>query len=263
MTSLPAFQFYPADWLNNMQLQSCSLAAQGLLMNIMCLMHQSEIYGKLIVFGKKTGQKDNKTVAKLLRISLKKYQKLTAELVDRGALHLDDDGVVVCKRMMEDHRLREIRREAGKLGGNPKLLNQKVNQPVKQKTTPSSSTSSSTSSSIEHTSKPLVSDCPHVEIINLYHEMLPSLPRVQTLTQGGSPILNWKGKDAQNLKVRWRENEDCQKLEWWRGFFEFIGESNFLMGKVEGKNRGKPFMANLRWIVNSSNFTKIKQGDYQ
>lgn len=144
MTRIPSFQFYPADWLNDLKLQTCSMTAQGVLINLMCLMHQSEKYGYLIINGSKP---DHKTIIKLLRTHHKTFIKCLNELLLCGALKEDENGVLYCKRMVKDHDLREKRRAAGRLGGNPNLLNQKDNQSGKQKPTPSSSTSSSTSTS--------------------------------------------------------------------------------------------------------------------
>lgn len=145
---MPSFQFYPADWLNNIKLQSCSLEAQGLLINLMCLMHQAKPYGYLLVNG---SYPLNKTVARLLRLHSKTYDKTLIELISSGVLSTNEKGVIYCGRMVKDERIREVRREAGKLGGNP-LLKQKVKQTVKQKTTPSSSSSSS-SIDLKKTSK--------------------------------------------------------------------------------------------------------------
>jgi hypothetical protein len=43
----PSFQFYPADWRNNLKLRLCSEAARGAWMDVLCLMHDSEEYGVL------------------------------------------------------------------------------------------------------------------------------------------------------------------------------------------------------------------------
>ena len=137
MAKLPAFQFYPADWLNDIKLQSCSLAAQGLLLNLMCLMHQSETYGKLLINGSKP---QGKEVAHLLRLHHKTYHTRLIELILKGVLYEDENKVVCCKRMIKDEYIRQVRRESGKLGGSP-LLKQKVKYRVKQKSTPSSSSS--------------------------------------------------------------------------------------------------------------------------
>lgn len=137
----PAFQFYPADWLNDIKLQTCSLGAQGLLVNLMCLMHQSEKYGYLLINGLNPPDKD---VSHLLRLHHKTYQARLIELLLYGVLCKDESGVIFCKRMVKDEYLREIRSIAGKLGGSP-LLKQKVKRGSKQKPTPSTSSSSSTS----------------------------------------------------------------------------------------------------------------------
>lgn len=139
MSKSPSFQFYPADWLNDIKLQSCSLSAQGLLVNLICLMHQSNPYGYLTI---NNLVPDDKTVSKLLRLNHKTYDKTLMELILYGVLKRNEKGVIYCERMVKDEQLREIRRKAGKLGGSP-LLKQAVNQEVKQKSTPSSSSSSS------------------------------------------------------------------------------------------------------------------------
>ena len=139
MVKIPAFQFYPADWLNDIKLQSCSLAAQGLLINLMCIMHQSEPYGQLMINGTKPSIK---VVSNLLRLHHKTYQARLKELLLYGVLCEDENGVIYSRRMLKDEQLRDVRRRSGKMGGNP-LLKQTVKQDSKQKTTPSSSSSSS------------------------------------------------------------------------------------------------------------------------
>jgi hypothetical protein len=89
-------------------------------------------------------------------------------------------------------------------------------------------------------------NCPHEEIINLYHEVLPELPGVRT----------WPENNRKILRTRWKEEPERQNLAWWRSYFEYIRESQFLMG------REKDWMANLEWIVRPKNMTKILNGSY-
>ena len=89
-------------------------------------------------------------------------------------------------------------------------------------------------------------NCPHTEIIKIFHETLPELPRIK----------KWSGTCQQNLKSRWREDKDRQNLGWWKGFFEYISGSDFLMG------RKKEWQADLIWIVRPTNFNKIINGSY-
>lgn len=152
----PAFQFYPADWRKDTSLQSCSLEAQGLWINMLCLMHESENYGFLEIFStnfeKKSEKNYEKILGKLTGITAGKVKKLLYELESFNVFSRDDRGVIFSRRMVKDQRIREIRMDAGSKGGNPNLLkqndndldNQKDNQTGNQKPTPS--TSSSTSS---------------------------------------------------------------------------------------------------------------------
>jgi hypothetical protein len=145
----PAFQFYPADWRKDTALQGCSLLARGLWHEMLCLMHECEPYGHLSVNGKpmKPAQ-----VARLVGISEKEYQRLLSELMEAGVPSVSDEGCVFSRRMVRDEHIRNVRAEAGKKGGNPKLVgskdkqkdNQTDNQSAKQTPTPSSSSSSST-----------------------------------------------------------------------------------------------------------------------
>ena len=45
----PSFQFYPADWLRDTALRSCSTGARGLWIDMICFMHEGNPYGYLKV----------------------------------------------------------------------------------------------------------------------------------------------------------------------------------------------------------------------
>jgi hypothetical protein len=47
MNKRPAFQFYPADWRKDPQLQMCSMVTQGIWINILCCMWEANEEGKL------------------------------------------------------------------------------------------------------------------------------------------------------------------------------------------------------------------------
>lgn len=99
--------------------------------------------------------------------------------------------------------------------------------------------------------KPSTPDCPHEEIIHLWAEKLPEAIQPRT----------WTGQRADDLKRRWREDPKRQNLDWWAGLFEHIGQSDFLMGRVEGK-RGTSFVVSLDWLIKPSNFAKVLDGHY-
>ena len=90
-------------------------------------------------------------------------------------------------------------------------------------------------------------DCPHEKIIELYHSCLPVLPAVKV----------WSEKRKGYLQSRWREDSNRQNLDYWKKFFEYVSESDFLCG------RAGSFQADLEWLVNSSNFVKVIEGKYE
>lgn len=93
----------------------------------------------------------------------------------------------------------------------------------------------------------LVDDCPHQLIIDSYHEIVPELPRVKILTD----------KRKKLLKARWREDEKRQDVEFWRRFFTYVKTSDFLMGRTPSG-----WQANFEWLINSENFVKVIEGNY-
>lgn len=109
----PAFQFYPADWRKDTALQFCSLAAQGLWINVMCIAHECENYGHLSVNGKPmTAQQ----IGRLVGITAKECAKLLDELSAAGVCSSTADGVIYSRRMVRDEELRNRRASGGAAG---------------------------------------------------------------------------------------------------------------------------------------------------
>ena len=103
--------------------------------------------------------------------------------------------------------------------------------------------------------------CDHEKVIELYHQHLPTLRRVEI----------WNDTRKGYLRQRWREvAEELSKekeivaidvLNWFAEFFDHVGQSKFLTGRVNGKD-GRAFLADLEWILKPSNFAKIIEGKY-
>lgn len=91
-------------------------------------------------------------------------------------------------------------------------------------------------------------DCPHQDIISVYHEVLPQCPKVR----------DWTQSRQTQLRTRWNESADRQNLDYWRRLFEYVGECDFLTGRTP-----KPFFADLEWITKTANFTKIRERKYE
>lgn len=93
--------------------------------------------------------------------------------------------------------------------------------------------------------------CPHQEIIEAYHEALPTSPRIR----------DWTKSRAAHLQARWREDPKRQTVDWWRRLFAYVAESDFLTGRVATDSR-KPFTASLEWLLRPENFAKVREGRY-
>lgn len=101
-------------------------------------------------------------------------------------------------------------------------------------------------------SPPVMPDkIPYAKIIDLYHEVLPTLPKCEKLTT----------KRRGYIAARWKAG-DLPDLDEWRDYFVYVGKSPFLMGKADPVNGFKRFVANIEWLSNESNFTKVLEGKY-
>jgi hypothetical protein len=111
-----------------------------------------------------------------------------------------------------------------------------------------------------------IPDCPHLKLLELFAEKVPSLPQPM-------PEL-WAGTKAKNLRARWRwvmtacrttgkraghryATTADEGIAFFARFFAFVEESDFLTGRD-----GAWSNCCLDWLVKESNFSKVMQGNY-
>lgn len=104
-------------------------------------------------------------------------------------------------------------------------------------------------------------DCPHLEVLALWAEVLPAMP--QHLPE------QWRGARADHLRTRWRETatakgwtHKAQGLAYFRKLFAFIGRSGFLTGRASVAHGKRPFAVELEWVVKPANWAKVHEGKY-
>lgn len=103
-------------------------------------------------------------------------------------------------------------------------------------------------------------DCPHLDVLALWAEVLPSLPQHMPR--------QWKGTRADHLRARWREtaeekgwDDKAQGLAYLRKLFAYVGKSAFLTGRTQANGK-RPFHVELAWLVNPTNWAKTIEGKY-
>jgi hypothetical protein len=115
----PWMKFYPSDWRGDPRLRMCSIGARGLWMEMLCIMHEAEPYGHMVVGNVPV---TNRQLASLAAISQTDCMKFMAELESsRVYSRQEGTGIIYSRRMVRDKAKAERDRENGKGGGNPKL----------------------------------------------------------------------------------------------------------------------------------------------
>lgn len=168
----PSFQFYPSDYRSEQSLRLCSLAARGLWMEMICLMHDCEPYGYLTLNGKVYPPP---LLARITGTSVEEVEALLAELEGMGVFSRTEEDVIYCRRMVRDERNRQVRAVGGfKALDHPNVPKRKQAEDIPSPqtegipsrntfdSTPSSSSSSSSSKeerSRSQSSRSRRSDC--------------------------------------------------------------------------------------------------------
>lgn len=111
----PWLKFYPSDWRADPALRMCSLAARGLWMEMLCVMHENG--GYLAINGNQV------TLPQLTNLAGGgEVTELLAELEGAGVFSRQDtDGLIFSRRMLRDIEKAGRDKANGKRGGNPQV----------------------------------------------------------------------------------------------------------------------------------------------
>lgn len=126
LAAQPWMKFYPQDWRADEKLRICSLAARGLWIEMLAIMHRSERYGQLLIGGLVPTEAQ---LAVQVGTSPDQVPPLLAELEQADVFSRTGSGVIFSRRMTRDQKRADIARKNGKKGGNPKLGKQTEKPP--------------------------------------------------------------------------------------------------------------------------------------
>lgn len=133
--SQPWIKFYPRDWRGDQALRVVSLAARGLWMEMLCIMHEASPYGHLLIGAKPV---TDDALARAVGARTEEIQALLVELHDAGVSDRTRNGVITSRRMIADHKRSELGRKAKveaieKAKGNPRPSRSATRGPSTQK----------------------------------------------------------------------------------------------------------------------------------
>lgn len=226
-------------WLRDIELQSASASTRGIWMNALCYMDKGKPRGRLS--GTVTA------LQKILNCTTNEFRLFLeeAKLFKFADVHHSNDVVTLPgnayvtlenRRMINKEKKRQlnklrVRKYRDRDTGNASVQNH-VTQKKRKRNAPA---------------KPKArSEVPVQEIVDLYHRILPELPRCVALKAV-----------APAIEARWREHRDRRELSWWADYFEnWIRPSDFLMGKKTD------WACNLQWVVGPKNMGKVLNGTY-
>lgn len=123
----PYLPLYVQDFLTDEKLIECSASATGVYVRLMCIMHKSDEYGKILL-----KQKDKQTDSKILNFANKLAKQMPysvdvifaglSELETEGCLQIEED-FLVQKRMVYDNEISLTRSKSGSKGGKKSAEN--------------------------------------------------------------------------------------------------------------------------------------------
>jgi hypothetical protein len=122
----PWLKFYPTDWRSDPRLRMCSMAARGLWIEMIALMHEAVPYGHLLVSGLSP---TNAQLAVLAGAPSDQIPDLLGELESAGVFSRTSAGVVYSRKMTRMAKKAALARKNGKNGGNPSLRKETENPP--------------------------------------------------------------------------------------------------------------------------------------
>lgn len=99
--------------------------------------------------------------------------------------------------------------------------------------------------------------CPTEEIVHLYHDQLPMLPRVEVLNEARRTSISARWREVvTDPDIAKAEDVKAAGLEWFAWFFGHCAKSRFLTG------RAKDWRADLDFLMTPRKFARAVEGAY-
>lgn len=271
----PYFPLYVNDYVSSKQLNDCSAEAAGILFRLICLMHKSPEYGKLIApttllkqvpkhvpkqVLDEVVEQGNENVAlfsaylcRHMPYSVDEIKRGLSELLDCGILTIEDN-ILVYSEMLKRLEISQKKSASGRNGGikTQTKINNKKDISAKA---PAKASAKAGAKAIYENEIEYEYDNDNVidieiqntieTILSLWDQKCSFLPKWSEVTKDRKKKLIARDKEIQKAGYSWSE------------LFDAVDDSDFLSGRSED------WKADLDWIVhNSTNWLKIREGKY-
>ena len=134
----PYLPLYVKDFMSDEKLAECSASANGVYIRLMCILHKSEPYGKILL---KQKYKQNESMCLNFASMLVRHMPYTVEDIYEGLTELLDNEVVYIEgdylyqsRMVKDGEISAKRAVAGKKGGEKTFCLSKTESKIEANT---------------------------------------------------------------------------------------------------------------------------------
>lgn len=172
----------------------------------------------------------------------------SANTIRRALNNLREKGYLIAEKLSPDTRDNTLYYRIDYSKTNEQMHLPKMGKPDTQNEQIPNNTETTTETTHHTADKSAAAAIPAKAIHDLYNEICTRLPT----SRGLSP------KRRDQIQARWKEDTERQSLDWWRAFFEYVNQSDFLANGL-GSWKG----ANLEWITNANNMVKIIEGQYE
>lgn len=243
----PWMKFYTSDWRADPRLKMCSLAARGMWIEMICLMHEATPYGHLLIHGQSPNVAQ---LASLTGIQSAEVVDLVAELERLGVFSRTREGVIYSRKLVRMASKSAIARKNGKRGGNPTLCNGDENKASDNQEDNGGHKPQKPEAICQKDKISPIGDTGELDkAVSAYNA---------AATRCGWAIVQRMTKPrAASLKARLKE---AGGLSGWEAAIEKAEASDFLCGRKPG--RDGPFFASFDFITQPSSFNRLMEGNY-
>lgn len=213
---LPYFQLFPSDWLGDARIRSLSYEEKGIWMELRCWLHQMDNRG-ILILGGEVLKADR--LANMLNLLEQNSSKVLSKCLSLGLLKVDPEtGAYFSEEVVETERIRKIRSDVGKIGGDNRLLKQNSKQTPKQTVEYGTGTGNGTDSEKGEcrggapTLQELLTVCQMRGVRQEVGEAFwNSMEGCGWVDRAQRPVLNYEPL-LKNFSITWEENRQKDKL---------------------------------------------------